>query len=169
MKRNQKYTKLLWLPPVFILHIQSAIDFPWLSLYVSLHFCLLLHILSSSLFRFMVHFNRTVAVNLFSTAYYQECVCSVVSDSTIPRTVTCQAPQSTEFSRQEYWSWLPFPAPGDLPNAVIEHTSLASPSWAGRFFATVPPAKPTTKCACPWSISTKLRAFFPFVNVFTIP
>ena len=34
----------------------------------------------------------------------------------IPWTVAYQAPQSMEFSRQEYWSGLPFPSPGDLPN-----------------------------------------------------
>ena len=33
---------------------------------------------------------------------------------------TYQAPLSTEFSRQEYWSGLPFPSPGDLPNPGIE-------------------------------------------------
>ena len=36
-----------------------------------------------------------------------------------PWTVAYQAPQSTEFSRQEYWSGLPFPSPGDLPNRSI--------------------------------------------------
>ena len=40
---------------------------------------------------------------------------SVVSDSAIPRTVARQAPLPMEFSRQEYWSGLPFPPPEDLP------------------------------------------------------
>ena len=35
-------------------------------------------------------------------------------------TVACQAPQSVGFSRQEYWSALPFPLPGDLPDPGIE-------------------------------------------------
>ena len=35
-------------------------------------------------------------------------------------TVACQAPLSMGFSRQEYWSGLPFPSPGDLPNPGIE-------------------------------------------------
>ena len=47
-------------------------------------------------------------------------------------TVAHQAPLSMEFSRQEYWSRLPFPTPGDLPDPGIEPESLASP--AGRFF-----------------------------------
>ena len=38
----------------------------------------------------------------------------------IPWTVAYQAPQSMEFSRQEYWSGLPFPSPGDLPDPGIE-------------------------------------------------
>ena len=42
-----------------------------------------------------------------------------------PWTVAYQAPQSTEFSRQEYWSGLPFPSPGDLPNPGIEPGSPA--------------------------------------------
>ena len=46
---------------------------------------------------------------------------------------------SVEFSRQEYWSGLPFPSLGDLPNPGIE---LRSPTSAGRFFTTEPPGKP---------------------------
>ena len=40
-----------------------------------------------------------------------------------PWTVACQAPLSMGLSRQEYWSGLPFPSPGDLPNPVIEPRS----------------------------------------------
>ena len=43
---------------------------------------------------------------------------------------------SMGFSRQEYWSGLPHPPPGDLPNPGIEPASLASPALAGRFFTT---------------------------------
>ena len=42
-----------------------------------------------------------------------------------PWTVAYQAPQSMGFSRQEYWSGLPFPSPGDLPDPGIEPRSLA--------------------------------------------
>jgi len=41
------------------------------------------------------------------------------------------------FSRQEYWSGLPFPPPGDLPDPGIEPTSLVSLAMTGRFFTTV--------------------------------
>ena len=43
----------------------------------------------------------------------------------IPQTVAYQAPPSMGFSRQEYWSELPFPSPGDLPNPGIEPGSPA--------------------------------------------
>ena len=49
--------------------------------------------------------------------------CSVVSDYATPWTVAHQALLSVEFSRQEYWSVLPFPSPGDLPNSGVEHGS----------------------------------------------
>ena len=42
-----------------------------------------------------------------------------------PWTVSHQAPPSMGFSRQEYWSGLPFPSPGDLPNSGIEPRSPA--------------------------------------------
>ena len=50
-----------------------------------------------------------------------------------------QAPLSVEFSRQECWSGLPFPIPGDLPDPGIEPTSLVSPELAGGFFTTDAP------------------------------
>ena len=53
-------------------------------------------------------------------------------------TVACQAPLSVEFSRQEYWSGLPVPLPGHLPDPGIENAPL---TLAGIFFATEPPGK----------------------------
>ena len=58
------------------------------------------------------------------------------------RTVACQAPLSREFSRQEYRSGLPFPAPGDLPDPGIEPESPGAPALAGGFFTAEPPGKP---------------------------
>ena len=54
-------------------------------------------------------------------------------DSATPWTVAHQAPLSLEFSRQEYYSGLPFPSPGDLPYPGIEPMSLA---LAGGFYTT---------------------------------
>ena len=68
---------------------------------------------------------------------------SVVSDSFATLwTVAHQAPLSMEFARQEYWSGVPSPTSGTLPDPGIEPMSLASPSLADGFFATVPPGKP---------------------------
>ena len=53
-----------------------------------------------------------------------------------PQAVDCQAPLPMEFFRQEYWSALPFPPPGDLPNSGTEPTSLASPALAGGVLTT---------------------------------
>ena len=58
-----------------------------------------------------------------------------------PWTVAHQAPLSMGFPRQEYWSGLPFPTPGDLPNPGIKLVSPAYPALAGRFFITEPPGK----------------------------
>ena len=51
---------------------------------------------------------------------------SVIFDSLQPHElyVTHQTPLSMGFSRQEYWSGLPFPSPGDLPNSGIEPSLL---------------------------------------------
>ena len=60
--------------------------------------------------------------------------------SAILWTLARQTLLSMEFSRQEYWSGLPFP-PGDLPDPGIEPMSLVSPALAGGFFTTEPPGK----------------------------
>ena len=70
------------------------------------------------------------------------CVCSVLSDSLWPPwTVAHQAPLSIEFSRQEYWSGLPFPTPEDHPNPGIKLMSFVSLASAGRFCITASPGK----------------------------
>ena len=53
----------------------------------------------------------------------------------------CQAPLSMGFPRKEYWSGLPFPSPGVLPNSRIKPTSLGSPALAGGLFTTTLPRK----------------------------
>ena len=55
-----------------------------------------------------------------------------------PWTVALQAPLPMEFSRQESWSGLPFPPPGDLPHPGIKPVSLAPPALTGGLFAPVP-------------------------------
>ena len=71
----------------------------------------------------------------------------------IPWTVDPQAPLSVGFSRQEYWSGLPFPSPGDLPNSRIEPVSLTSNlHW---LVGSLPPAPPRTPCCTRETTSEK--------------
>ena len=66
-------------------------------------------------------------------------------------TVACQAPLSIGFSRQEYWSGLPFPSPGDLPNPGIEP---GSPTLHTDSLTCEPPGKSAPK---PGGTSDKIR------------
>ena len=69
------------------------------------------------------------------------CVCVLSCFSRVrlfaaPRTIIHQASLSMGFSRQEYWSRLPFPPPGYLPYPWMEPTSFTSPALAGGLFIT---------------------------------
>ena len=69
-------------------------------------------------------------------------VCEVASRLQLfvtPWAVAHHAPQSMEFSRQEYWSGLPFPSPGDLPNSGIKP---GSPALQADALLPEPPGKP---------------------------
>ena len=58
-----------------------------------------------------------------------------------PMDCSHQTPLSMASPRREYWSRLPFPSPGDLPDPGIEPSSPMTPAMAGRFFTTVPPGR----------------------------
>ena len=85
----------------------------------------------------MSHVTVYVCVGVHAHA----CVLSCVQLFTTPWTIANQAPLSMKSSRQEYYSWLPFPLPGDLPDPGIKPASLVFPTLAGRFFTTEPPEK----------------------------
>ena len=68
-------------------------------------------------------------------------------------------PLSMGFPRQEYWSELPFPPPGDLPYPGLEPISFASLALAGRFFTTVPPRKPRVFILFSYLKVTNVRHF----------
>ena len=70
------------------------------------------------------------------------CVLSHIRLFATPWTVAHHAPLSIRFSRQEYWSGLLFPPPGNLPDPGIEPRS---PESAGKFFTSEPPGKPWKK------------------------
>ena len=90
---------------------------------------------------------------------YCDCmhVCSVASDSFRPYWlyVAHQVPLPMEFSRQESWSGLPFPPPGDLPDPGMEPASLASPALTGRFFTT---------CDAPLCVTWKINTHVYFLS-----
>ena len=90
-----------WEVEVSILGYTSSI-----SLYLSVHICVFKYL---TLYFVLSHFSR---VRLFAT----------------PWTVARQVPLSMGFSRQEHWSRLPFPSPGNLPDPGIEPMSSASPA-----------------------------------------
>ena len=88
---------------------------------------------------------ETITTLLIGYVYVCVCVCvsrSVMTDSVTPWTVAHQAPLSTGFPRQEYWSGLPFPPLGNIPNPRIKAASPVSPAFAGGFFTTAPHRKP---------------------------
>ena len=78
-------------------------------------------------------------------------------------TAAHQAPLPIGFSRQEYWSGLPFPSPGDLPDPGIEPRSPALQADAGRRFnlwATRKPAIQNSSIVCVWLFNTMDKALF---------
>ena len=90
--------------------------------------------------KMVVSFLDFMSAILVSASNSQPCAQSLscVQLFETPWAVSCQAPLSVGFSRQEHWSGLPFPPPGDLPSPGIEPESPASPALAGRLFTTEP-------------------------------
>ena len=75
--------------------------------------------------------------------------------------VACQVPVSMEFSKQEYWSGLPFPSPGDLPNPGIEP---GSPTLQADSLPSEPPRKPMNLVGTQYSAYNKegyRMSFYP--------
>ena len=93
--------------------------------------------------------SKTLLIFYFPEVYVCVCVCvqlfSYIRLFVITQTVACQAPLSTEFSRQEYQSGLPFPPLGDLPDPGIKPAYLVSPALTSAFFTTESPGKPRQK------------------------
>ena len=87
--------------------------------------------------------------NMFQEVTENICVCVYVCSVAQPclslcNSMDCSPPGSSVhgtvgFSKQEYWSKLPFPPPEDLPNLGMEAASLVSPALSGRFFTTSAP------------------------------
>ena len=82
-----------------------------------------------------------------------------------PWTIACQAPLSVEFSRQEYWSGLPFPSPVGFPDPGIKP---APPALAGWFLTTVSPGKPVKATASIFLIPFLLLQRHTHAQFFTL-
>ena len=80
-----------------------------------------------------------------------------------PWTLAHQAPLSMGCSRQEYWSGLPCPPPGQLPNPTIKPSSLTLPALAGGFFTTS-----TTWEASPFCVISQISLCLPFTGMHVI-
>ena len=90
-----------------------------------------------------------------SIGYVLSCVQFFVT----PWIVAHWAPLSREFSRQEYWSGLPLPTPGDFPNPGIELSCLVSPVLVYIFFTTIPPGNPRFVCVCLKSVHSAIMPY----------
>ena len=82
-----------------------------------------------------IHIKMSIYICMYEVKWSR----SVVSDSATPWTIAHQVPPSMGFSRQEYWSGLPFPSPGDLPDLGIEPWS---PTLQADALTSEPPGKP---------------------------
>ena len=80
----------------------------------------------------------SIGTYIHTCVYMLSCFNSVQLFVT-PWTVACQPPLSMGFSRQEHWSMLPCPPPGDLPNPGVKQASLMSPALADGFFTASAP------------------------------
>ena len=89
------------------------------------------------------------AGNMEAPVLYFAQVLSHVRLFATPWSVASQAPLFMGFSRQEYWSELPFPSPGDLPDPGIEPMSPATPVLQADSLLSEPPGKPLSFISCP--------------------
>ena len=120
-----------FLPHLYLIHFCFIFSFLWISIWLKFtpeNFILLVHLACWVVEKYMC-LRSLSCVQLFET----------------PWTVACQAPLSMEFSKQECWSRLPFPPPGDLPDPGIKPVSSGSLALAGWFFITESPGNPGGK------------------------
>ena len=129
-------------------------------------FPILISIILAFICLFLVHIHRIIQYILF---YIWKCQSlSRVQLFVTPWTVACHAPLSMGFSKQEYWSGLPFPSPGDLPDQGLE---LGSPALAGD---SSPPGKifyicfPSIKKKL-WDLSIIICIVFFFLLLCSVP
>ena len=123
-------------------------------------------VLHPAMFEHLSHYNSDLSLTRLSTyciCFYclRACVFSCVRFFVAWWTVARQAPLSMDFSRQEYWSELLFPTPGDLPDSGIE---LVSPALGGGFFTTAPPGKPYICCGLENVTRQRIRIIMEIIS-----
>ena len=92
---------------------------------------------------------KTVRAEFSVVCVYVHAVASVMSDSCDPADcIANKAPLSRKFFRQEYWSGLPCPSPGDLPDPGIKSGSLMTLHWQVASLPLVLPGKPEFSVTC---------------------
>ena len=115
---------------------------------------------------------KEIVTTIFFFPFKSVYLCSVLSHSVYMSfcdPMDCSPPDSSVhvFSRQEYYSGLPFPISGDLPNSEIEPTSFAFPTFTGGFF-TIIPGKPIylflIKCCLTVTLKWKVKFSFEIVT-----
>ena len=103
-----------------------------------------------------IHWDSRSADQITNSKGEGACKCAKLLQSCLtlcnPWTVARQAPLSMGFSRQGYWSGLPRPPPGDLPDPGIEPKSPGSPALAGGYFTSSPPGKPKVRVSVSYEL-----------------
>ena len=132
-----KWTKTNWLKTTLLLE-RDAVSAPKKLFFNQLYF----HLKERQEGTLFFSRRRCVCVCVCMRARACAHVLRYVWFSVTPRTVARQAPIFMEFSRQEYWSGLPFLPPGDLHDPGIQPESLEPPALAGGFFTSRSPGRP---------------------------
>ena len=127
----------------FSLYVLQQICTMWVSYFCSSMPSSLVPLCTYIFFAFCNYILNSLKTEIIPRAPSIGCSYCLVTQScptlAIPRTISCQVPPSMRLPRQEFWSGLPFPSPGDLPDPGIKPISSA---LAGRFFITEPSRKP---------------------------
>ena len=102
-----------------------------------------------------------MVITPYSGFIYMQLFVSAKSLFATPWTAAHQAPLSMEFSWQEYWSWLPFPPPGDLPDPGWNPSLLSLLYWQAGSLPLTLPGKRTACC-----FRRKIILFFFFLSLY---
>ena len=137
--RNSELRKMeiwIWIRWIWGLQQIQWWGLSWLSAFSYWHIMMTFQAVSSDTDGFPYAWVPCFSLKLIMHASMLSCFSHVWLLATL-WTIACQAPLSMGFFSQEYWSGLPFPSSGDLPDSGIEPESLMLPALAAGFFTTV--------------------------------